>query len=268
MADVTSPFGFPYPEDTDLVRDGATDIENLATGVNDYLTGGFLYAGTRYYENSGTFAKADPLGTGDIGLRAIRVRMVGGGGASGGTLATAAGENAAGAGGGGGGYAEVFLTDMSALSSSETVTRGAGGTAATGATGGAGGTSSFGTFCVAAGGGGGVVGANTSTVTLSNGGSGGTGTTGDLLIEGSDGGNSLVTDDLARSFTIAARLASEGGGSVLSGRQRVDAGGATRAGLAGKLYGGGASGTRTSAVVAAQDGAAGANGIVIVDCFV
>ena len=53
MADVTSPFGFPYPEDTDLVRDGASDIENLAEGVNDYLAGGYLYAGTVYFTSSG-----------------------------------------------------------------------------------------------------------------------------------------------------------------------------------------------------------------------
>jgi hypothetical protein len=53
MADVTAPFGFPYPENTDLVRDGAQDIENLATGVNDQLALGFQYVGTRYYTSSG-----------------------------------------------------------------------------------------------------------------------------------------------------------------------------------------------------------------------
>jgi hypothetical protein len=34
MADVTTPFGFPYPEGTDLVRDGAQDIQDLAEAVN------------------------------------------------------------------------------------------------------------------------------------------------------------------------------------------------------------------------------------------
>jgi hypothetical protein len=35
MPDVTSPFLLPYPEDTDLVRDGASDIQALAEAVND-----------------------------------------------------------------------------------------------------------------------------------------------------------------------------------------------------------------------------------------
>jgi hypothetical protein len=40
MADITSPFGFPYPEGTDLVRDGAADMQALAEAVNDAAANG------------------------------------------------------------------------------------------------------------------------------------------------------------------------------------------------------------------------------------
>jgi hypothetical protein len=55
---------------------------------------GYRYVGTRYFTSSGTFAKADPLGTGDVGCRAVRVRAVGGGGGGGGAAATAVGQYA------------------------------------------------------------------------------------------------------------------------------------------------------------------------------
>jgi hypothetical protein len=116
----------PYPEDTHLVRDGAQDIENIASGVNDYLTGGYLYAGTVYFTSSGSFVKADPLGTGDIGLRAIRVRCQAGGGGAGGVPATTT-QAAVSVCGGGGSYAESFITDIASLPTSVTVTRGSGG---------------------------------------------------------------------------------------------------------------------------------------------
>jgi hypothetical protein len=254
MADVTSPFGFPYPEDTDLVRDGASDIENLAEGVNDYLTGGYLYAGTEYYTSSGTFAKADPLGTGDIGLRAIRVRMVGGGGSGGGS--GAAGES--GGGGGGGGYAERFVTDIADLDASVTVNRGSGGAASVAGDndGNAGGDSEFGLntdayYTRATGGSQGLRGSTP------DGGGGGVGTNGDFLIGGSGGGSGSTVDTVGSGA---------GGASQLGGSARGRRGG-INANQAGELYGGGSSGaTRTAA--GSSPSAAGANGIVIVDCFV
>jgi len=269
MADVTSPFGFPYPEDTDLVRDGATDIENLATGVNDYLTGGFLYAGTRYYTSSGTFAKADPLGTGDIGLRAIRVRMVGGGGGGGGAPATGAGEVSVGGGGGGGEYAERFITDIAGLSSSETITRGAAGSGATGAgSGTSGGQSSAFSVVVNGGGGGNAAGSPQVPLTAfgggGGGGSGGSGTA-DLRLEGSRGrtGFALATD----------RMFPGGGGeSPLSGtNQTMEVVGSSGNGTnqAATAYGSGGNGARNApSDGTARTAGAGANGIVIVDCFV
>jgi hypothetical protein len=255
MADVTTPFGFPYPEDTDLVRDGASDIENLAEGVNDYLTGGYLYAGTRYYTSSGTFLKADPLGTGPIGLRAIRVRMVGGGG--GGAGMTDA--ESAGGGGGGGGYAESFITDIASLPGSVDVTRGSGGPGGTGkANGTAGGASSFDTLVVGNGGGQGFA-DNTTAVNQAFPGTGGSGT-GDVVFEGGDGSPPPPQGQSRLSY---------GGASHLGGQRAtptpLNFGGDS--GREGRQYGGGGSGASRRAA-GSTNGAAGANGIVIIDCFV
>ena len=252
MADVTSPFGFPYPEDTDLVRDGATDIENLAEGVNDYLTGGYLYAGTRYYTSSGTFAKADPLGTGDIGLRAIRVRMVGGGGGGGGLDGTA---DEARSGGGGGGYSELFITDIAGLDASVTVTRGAGGAGVSDDPGNDGAASSG--FGMTAGGGfaGGV-----------SRGVGGTASGGDINLNGSAGGQGF-----AFGSAFGEQVSGFGGGShfAQSNLQAYPSPNTSSAGAAGLLHGGGGSGALSRGNSGdARAGGSGANGIVIVDCFV
>jgi hypothetical protein len=261
MADVTTPFGFPYPEDTDLVRDGATDIENLAEGVNDYLTGGYLYAGTRYYTSSGTFAKADPFGTGDIGLRAIRVRLVagGGGGAGAGGIANR-GSN----GGGGGGYAESFITDISGLAATVTVTRGSGGAggAAGDNTGTAGGGSSFGSLVTASGG---DRGSNLAAGARSPGG-GGVGQVGQLLIRGQGGSN---PQSMSNDMTTFVQTGGAGGSSQLGGGGRSSGFGGTNAqGESGGQYGGGGAGSWPGTGPTDVAGGSGADGIVIVDCFV
>jgi hypothetical protein len=258
MADVTSPFGFPYPEDTDLVRDGATDIESLATGVNDYLTGGYLYAGTEYYTSSGTFAKADPLGTGDIGLRAIRVRMVGGGGGGGGAEATGSNEVSNASGGGSGGYSESFITDIAGLDASVTVTRGAGGAGGSAAVGVAGGQSSFGASVTADGGPQGNYRAATTPPTnivpFDNVAAG----TGDFASGGSTGHQGVGPG-------AAFSLGGAGGSSVFGGGGRGGTANGTAAVGAGS-GGGGAANPQNTAVN--RTGGAGANGIVIIDCFV
>lgn len=77
----TPNYTWPTPNDTDQIADGASAIRALGDAIDATVFAqsvGFRYVGTRYYTSSGTFAKADPLGTGDIGLRAVRVRMVGG----------------------------------------------------------------------------------------------------------------------------------------------------------------------------------------------
>ena len=261
MADVTSPFGFPYPEDTDLVRDGASDIENLATGVNDYLAGAFLYAGSVYFTSSGSFVKADPLGTGDIGLRAVRVRLVGGGGGTNDVTALAADRNPlAGGGGGAGGYAEALILAAS-LASTETVTVGSGG--ANGTSGANGGATSLGTLCAANGGSGAP--AFTNSVGSQVGAVGGSnvGTVGDLLLFGSPGTTGSIS---------AIRLMSGSGGSSKFGggangaNARADLGNGA-AGINGTT-GGGASGALRSTGTGTFSGGTGGDGLVVVDCFV
>ena len=268
MADVTTPFGFPYPEDTDLVRDGATDIENLAEGVNDYLAGGYLFAGTRYYTSSGTFDKADPLGTGDIGLRAIKVTCVGGGGGGGGCATTGAGQ-AAMAGGGTGGGAGISFILASSLSASETVTRGSGGA------GGAAGLNN------------GATGANSifapgETYEVKGGG-GRSGGSGEALtppaVRGTAPGSTTSVGDIvvfgsrreARYYIASDFVAALAGGwNPLFGAEQGY--GQTGSGLNGdngvSVGEGGGGGANTASQATARSGGTGANGIVIVDCFV
>jgi hypothetical protein len=270
MADVTSPFAFPYPEETDLVRDGATDIENLATGVNDYLAGGYLYAGTRYYTSSGTFAKADAFGdTSNVVSRAIRVRMVGAGGGGGGASTTGAGLASAGAPGSSGWYAESFITDIAGLDASVTVTRGsAGAGGAAGAnSGAAGGNSSFGTLVVAVGGQGGTSfgqtappGGQSGIVSTGPGAS-----TGDLVIAGEASSPTY--------YYAATVIFTPPGPSSILGKNN-QAGIATAAGANGSsasanAYGaGGLGGANAQNQGTARTGGAGGDGIVIVDVFV
>jgi hypothetical protein len=267
MADVTSPFAFPYPEDTDLVRDGATDIENLAEGVNDYLAGGYLYAGQIRYTSSGSFVKADPFGTGDIGLRAIRVRMVGGGGGSGGTEATGATEVAASAGGGGAGYAEKFITDIAGLLTSETITRGAAGSGGSaGNNAGTAGTASTAFGLTAGGGSGGSGGpaAVPAQVTVNFGTSAGTSSGGDINLTGAGPGLPYI----ASTDRVSA---CSGGGSLLGAGGRVGNlgfGGTPSLGQEGVAFGGGAGGVAAAGSTTATAGRNGANGIVIVDVFI
>jgi hypothetical protein len=267
MADVTAPFGFPYPENTDLVRDGAQDIENLATGVNDQLALGYLYVGTRYYTSSGTFAKADPFGDSSFDgakLRAIRVRCVGGGGGGNGVGATSGTEAGAGGGGAGGNYCESFITDVAGLPSSVTVTRGAGGSGGVGSANGAnGGDSSFDALVVARGGRGAsfcqvgavgiaiAVGADAQL----------TGNVGQLVVIGGDGVGTAPSN-------LSTVVGGKGGGTFLAGSRRgIPTLGGSETGLAGQLPGGGGSGAANAASQTSKNGGAGANGIVIIDVF-
>jgi hypothetical protein len=265
MADVTSPFAFPYPEDTDLVRDGATDIENLAEGVNDYLAGGYLYAGTRYYTSSGTFLKADAFGdSSNVVPRAIRVRMVGGGGGGGGTDTTGSNEVAIGTGGSGAAYAESFITDIAGLDATVTVTRGAGGAAGAAGSnnGGSGGQSAFGALVTANGGGGGFGAAGQTIPFWFDAVSGATTATGDLVLRGSMS---------SPAYGIQANRATSApaGASQLGLPGAAQATGVSAAGITETAFGAGGGGA-----VAAQSqgtsraGGAGGPGLIIVDVFV
>jgi hypothetical protein len=222
---------------------------NTALGeVKDFLgTGvGYRYNSTVYFTSNGTFTKATyPW------LRAIRVIVQGGGGGGAG-IATAGARG----GGWGGDYAERFITDISGLDASVTVTIGAGGSGgAAGAAGGNGGDSDFN--------------ASGSLRTRSRGGNGAS----------ADG--TRVTDTTVYAdadVTFRGGAPGIGGQSTeilpggLGGSSHLGGGGApgdvggNRNGLAGQPYGGGGSGA-SRATTGNATGGAGADGIVIVELY-
>ena len=193
---------------------------------------------------SGTF-------TVPAGISAVKVTVVGGGGGSGRALggSDSYGVYGANSGGGGGGAAAIgYVTGLTAGATVAVTVGGGGSSGGTTTNGGTGGTSSFGAYASCTGGVGAVL-AN-STVS-SNGGAGGTASgSGFALINGSAG----------------SRVGSIGGGSYLGPTNLPPVGGSSGvfAGIAGKGYGGGASGACAYGGVA-QSGAAGAAGIIIVE---
>ena len=211
------------------------------------------------FDTSGTFVKADyPY------LQQVRVRLWGAGGGSGGTAATSGTQSAVGAGGGGGGYSEQIIP-VASLPASATVTVGTGGTAgATGANdGGAGGTTSFGSaFCQATGGGGGAGGNATSGTNAAVGGAGGIGSGGDINLEAADATPGNV---VGGNRNTACR----GGGAAGGGAegQRLSATSIASSGQPGLVPGGGSSGGIASPSRAAQAGAVGGDGFVIVELY-
>jgi hypothetical protein len=233
----------------------------------DFIENGFRFAGTRYFTSSGTFVKADPLGTGDIGCRAVRVRMVGGGGGSGSCRATGASQGSGSGGGGGGAYSESFIL-ASALTSSVTVTRGAGGAGGTApdTAGSDGGASEFGVgtaFEVSAPGGVGSAFSLARTVPTSPASPGvaNDAGTGDFAIAGSPGSSPYI---FATEGTPGA-----GGASFLSPERGTTRSASGTNGLAGRNFGGGARGSINIPDQAdARNGSAGAPGIVIVEVYV
>lgn len=123
----------------------------MESDLDDFRTGAYRYLDTLYYTSSGTFTKATYPD-----LRGIRVTCLGGGGGGAGAAITAATTTSIGTGGNGGHYSESFITDITGLESSVTVTVGNGGLGASGAVdGNAGGSSSFGAYVIAGGGTGG-----------------------------------------------------------------------------------------------------------------
>jgi hypothetical protein len=246
------------------------DFSNLTAGDslvydgNDWINNpGYRYVDTIYYTSNGTFVKADyPW------LRAIRVKVQGGGGGSGGAATTGANQAAVGGSAGGGAYAESFITDIAGLDASVSVTRGAGGAGGSaGANNGSnGGASSFGTLVSANGGGvgGGAV-AVTFSFTSGFGASSGEGSnvgTGDLVIGG---------DGAQQTFLLQIggfNQNSTSGGSFLGGSVRYTGTQTGTAGAVGRLYGGGATGAINSVSQGtARAGAAGGDGIVIVELY-
>jgi hypothetical protein len=237
-------------------------IWNDTADTIDALRTGYVFVETVYFTSSGTFTKATyPW------LRAIRVKVVGGGGGGGGAGVTGASQTAAGAGGGGGAYAESFITDITSLGASETITVGAGGTGGSSADGSNGGTSSFGSLVIAANGSGGSrIGAT--NVSIGNvfrpGGLGGnpSSCTGDLKLGGTAGG-AAITGTLA-----SQQHAGNGGGSILGGGAQGLATNGSQDGQTGYDFGGGGSGGgNIQNGATARDGGNGGPGVVIVELY-
>jgi hypothetical protein len=235
------------------------DLESDVEDLQDGLVGGtavYRYVTTLYFTSNGTFSKASyPW------LRAIRVKVQGGGGSGGGAAATSGSQIAIASGGAGGAYAESFITNISGLASSETVTRGAGGAApAAGANAGnAGGASSFGSLVSANGGGGGDGGSAQAVAGFpSTPINGQTTATGDLVIPGgaSFAGTQTRVDFLFPVPSGAAFL----GGSKINGVSAA-------AGVTGSSFGGGGTGGQNTQNSTAKAGGAGGNGIVIVELY-
>lgn len=191
-----------------------------------------------------------------------RVQVSGGGGGSGGAGSTVAGQAGASGGGGAGGYA-LKVMDAADYAATETATVGASGIAGTAGatTGGTGGTSSFGSHASATGGEGSVgVGARGDVLpTLP--GTSGIGSGGDINLNGG-GGECGIT---AGGGGVA--YGGKGGQNPLSGSFGGFQNSSTWAGVAGQIYGGGATGAGNGPSQAATAGAAGGPGVVIVEEF-
>jgi hypothetical protein len=230
-------------------------------GTNWVNLEGYVYVDTVYFTSDDTFTKATyPW------LRAIRVKCQGAGGGGGGAATSGAGQVTNAAAGGGGGYSESFITDIAGLSSSVTVTVGAGGAggAAGNNAGSAGGSSSFGTAVVANGGSGGIGGGAFAVPVAGNASSASdtAGAVGQLLLRGSGSEGTIFP-----TATIAVRKS--GAPSPVFGKSRVDlltfTGGN---GETGENFGsGGGGGANAQNQATARSGGAGAAGIVIVELY-
>lgn len=247
-------YGIPFSGTTDPPH-GPNQQQALAEAVETQIARMDTQPTLAWFTSGGNYAKP-------TGLKFICVHVQAGGGGSAGAGTAVAASSSLGAPGGGGEYARAFIP-ASSLSALTAVTVGAGGVgaAAVGGSGGAGGTSSFGAFVTAIGGGGGSP-LNNVTFGASNGGvsgSGGGGTAGSIFrIPGKRGDAARVMN--GEPFPAAGGDAHLGFGAPIATAQ------STTPGVAGLLYGGGASSSwvRGSAGVL---GSAGGQGVVIVESY-
>lgn len=196
------------------------------------------------------------------GATRVRVITIGAGGGGAGSTATS-GQAAAQAGGSGGGYSERWIP-FTSLAASETVTVGAGGTGGIGATSGnVGGTSSFGTWCISAGGLGATF-AMTSGTTPATvpGATGAAPGTGDVTVPGQASFPGIRIDNLAAT---SGRGGDSGGGYGSGAVARSNNG----AGNNGLRYGGGGSGALAVGigVTSTVNGGDGSGGAVFVEVW-
>jgi len=253
--------------------DGVTSALQTQLNAKANLSAGYQYVRTLYITSNATFEKGFALKLANPSsneatpwLRAIRVRLVGGGGGGGGCATTSASQVAFGGTGGCGGYAESFITDISGLSASVTVTVGSGGTGGSAGAnaGGTGGATSFGS-AVAANGGLAVFGGFGAAATPPHfvpGSNGNFGTAGQVILSGGAGRFSIGT---SVNEILIGGSGSSGIGGNTGGRTLFQTG---NAGATGANYGGGGTGgANCLSQGTARAGGAGAPGIVIVELY-
>ena len=223
-----------------ITAGGLTPDENSTTQLKEAIDSKLQDVG-KYnlvvFDASGTYSKPE-------NLKNVKVTVIGGGGGGGGcTLSESAS-------GGAGGGASIKIIAASLLSSTETITIGAGGAGGSSGlvAGLTGGSSSFGVHCSATGGYGGNVNNG-----LDAGSHGGMGYGGDLNIGGDAGGASGVDH---------TSVAGKGGNSFMGGGGRVNVNSSAGAG---RNYGGGGAGANGNG--SPRAGGNGATGVVIIEEF-
>lgn len=264
-----------YPRvDPGTSPDGRGQINALADAVDadvQAISAGYKLAAILHYTSNGTFQKGNYAG-----IKAVEVEVIGAGGGSAFAAATSGAQISFGEGGAGGGYGHGFIL-AGALSSSETVTVGVGGTGGTSGTpdGGNGGDSSFGAHVTAGGGQGGDDSGVQSTAasgafTANNGGAAGAGTAVDISVPGE--GNGTIRFENGSMSDVAGLRGHRSGGpygaAVNNTTYSSLTGNASQAAAAGVGIGGGARGPRNLTSSSSQNGAAGANGRVIVRVYI
>lgn len=264
-----------YPRvDPGSTPDGRSQVNALADAVDadvEQLDQGYRLAAVLHYTSNGTFQKGNYAG-----IKAVEVEVMGAGGGSGFAATTTGSEISFGEGGAGGGYGHGFILAAS-LASSETVTVGVGGVGGTSGTpdGGNGGDSSFGAHVTAGGGQGGNDSGAASTVssgafTANSGGAAGAGTACDISIAGEGEGTARYENGFMSDVTglRGHRAGGPYGAAVNNSTYASLTGRASQSAVAGAGIGGGARGPRNITSSSSQNGAAGANGRVIVRVYV
>lgn len=253
----TGQFNDPYLLTADISADAGNTISQG--------TDGGLYAGTflgvLVYDVAGT---AEWTKAANPEAKWLRVSCVGSGGGSASTGATLAGQGIA-RGGGAGGSCGTSWLDVATLTPSVTVTVAAGGAggspAGTATAGGAGGTSSFGAYVTGRGGAGSSASVAPGVPPLvSTGGGFSTVGTADLTVLGTRGDAGII---ISVGVRIAGAGGLAGGGMSQGGIANFNPG----TGAAGGRYGTGGSGSVSEGASGGFVGAAGGDGVVIVEMF-
>lgn len=250
-------YGLPFENPSDLPGHSVTggpmgDQPILAEAVEDELAridAQFIPPTMQVFESSDVWTRPP-------GLRAVRVRVIGGGGKGGTAGSTDAGESTEGGGGGGGGYAESIIS-ASNLNATETVTVGLGATTP----GETGGSSAFGTHLSATGGSPGFgMSASSSAAQRAPGGLGGIGVNGQINTHGSDGEFGVIVNN------VNVTKNASGGGTALAGSRRQNTF-VSGTGESGRFPGGGGSGASNGFDAPQAQGGDGAGGVVIVEHY-